>query len=192
MASYDRNQESQEEGRRPRRRPQKSGPPLVPILGLILVIAGVIFIARVAAKNQKPEPEPPKEIDASDVYGDLPEEQSPTREKSGRKRSRVTSRAPSGLQDNATWIEALKIAERADAVFAEAKKARMDGNHASWNKKGNEAKELYDRAFTLTAVWEEELLGEFGDTDRQVRDIIHIRNRWNDAKLVLHKSTGRN
>ena len=86
----------------------------------------------------------------------------------------------------------MKIADQAAVTFASAAKAKANGDHSTWNEKGNEAKELYDRAIILTAAWEDQLMEEYGDTDRQVREIMSIRTKWIEKLTVLHKTTGRN
>lgn len=180
-----------EEGSRPRRRPKKQGPPLVPILALVVVMAGAVWLARMAAQN-KPEEQPPKEeVKAAEIFGDLPEEQPPDRTGMGQGNFKLKNAAPEGLANNANWQEALAVAARAQAALDVAKKAKADDDHATWNKRGVEAKELYDEAITMTAVWEEELLEQYGDKDRQVRAIMKTRSKWFDLLRTLHKTTGR-
>ncbi len=165
---------------------------MVPIFALLVLIAGAIVLARMVAKNEKPEEKPKEKIDASAVYGDLPEEEPPVPGARGSGRKRSTNRAPSGLADNTKWLEALRIADEAAVIFASAAKSKANGDHSAWNEKGNEAKELYDRAIILTAAWEDELMEKYGDTDRQVREIMSIRTKWIEKLTVLHKTTGRN
>ena len=43
----------------------------------------------------------------------------------------------------------------------------------------------------MTALWEEQLLEKYGETDRQVRDIMRTRNKWFELLRALHKTTGR-
>jgi len=192
MALHSRYQQSDgEENSRPRRRARKPGPPLLPILALIVVMAGAVYIARLAAQN-KPEKEKPKEeVQAQDIFGDLPLEQPPDRSAFGHGKKRLTNTAPAGLADDANWIAAKQVASDAAAELELAKAAKAAGDHAAWNTKGKEAKELYDKAITMTAVWEEKLMEDYGDTDRQVRAIMDERNKWFDMLRTLHKTTGR-
>ena len=46
----------------------------------------------------------------------------------------------------------------------------------------------FDAAFTMTAIWEEELLEQYSDTDPQVRDIVRTRNKWIDKVRHFHKT----
>ncbi len=179
----------QDGGERSRRRvPAKSaGPPLVPILALVFVIVGAIIAARFIASNKQEVVDKPK-VDPSSVYGDLPEDLPPV---PGQRRSGSTNRAPEGLASNPLWVETLRIVEEADAVFDKAKEAKAANNHSEWNKLGNEAKVLYDKALEKSALWEEELQEKYGDTDRQVREIMHMRTKWFQITAALHKTTGR-
>ena len=193
MASTSRysNRDEGDEDRPRRRAPaKKGGPPLVPILALVVVIGGAIVAARFAAKNRK-QPEAAPTVDASNIFGDLPEETPPVPGERGPGRARTTDLAPTGLASDPVWIEALNLADQAAGIFAEAKKAKAAGNHGEWNKLGNQAKDLYNEAVEKTALWEEELVEQYGDTDRQVRDIVRTRNKWLDVMRTLHKTTGR-
>ena len=184
-------QNDDDEGQRPRRRPKKQGPPLVPILALIVVMAGAVYLARQAAQN-KPEEEPPKEeVRAAEIFGDLPEEEPPDRSGFGQGGRKLTNTAPAGLAENPTWIQAQEVAAEAAAVLTVAKGAKAAGDHAVWSEKGNEAKELYDKAIIMTADWEDELMAQYGDKDRQVKAIMNERSKWFDLLRTLHKTTGR-
>ncbi|MCB9914470.1 MAG: hypothetical protein H6828_04900 [Planctomycetes bacterium] len=189
-----RKRDEDEDDDRPRRRApaKKGGPPMVPILALVVVLVGAIVVARLVAKAPAPVEEGPK-VDASAIFGDLPEEQPPVPGSGGPGggRFKVTDKAPSGLTDNATWIAALHTAEEAAALFAKAKDAKAKDDRAKFNEYGNQAKDLYNKAVEDTALWEEELIEKYGDTDRQVRDIMRIRNGWLDVLRTLHKTTGR-
>lgn len=162
----------------------------MPVLALLVVIAGAIVLARMAAQNEKPEEQPVEPVKAVDIFGDLPVEEPPVRAGGGGRKG-ATNRAPTGLANNDLWIEALRTADEAATILAEASKAKTAGDHATWNTKGKQAKELYDKALMDTALWEEELMTEYGDTDRQVRKIMSIRTKWFDKLTALHKTTSR-
>lgn len=175
---------------RSRRRSKPSGPPLIPIFALIVLMGGAVYLARLAAQN-KPEPEEPKEaVKASEIFGDLPVEEPPPRP-GGDGSRKATNKAPEGLANNPDFIRAKEIAVQANVVFEAAKKAKSAGDHGEWNIKAQEAKELFDQAFIMTAVWEEELLEKYGDRDRQVKAIMSERNKWIDKVRTLHKTSGR-
>jgi len=183
-------QEPEEEEKRPRRRPQKAGPPIVPILALVVVIGGAVVVARMAAKQPKPDNTPKPEVQADEIFGGLAREEPPVPGQRGGGRA-TTNRAPSGIADNAVWIEALHKADQAAELMTIAKSAKAEGNHSGWNENANKAKALYNQALEDTALWEEELTEEFGDTDRQVRDIVRIRNKWFKMLDTLLKTTSR-
>lgn len=190
MATSSRYRSDEDEGRPRRRAAKKTGPPLVPILALVVLIVGAIVLARIAAQDRGETVEPPK-VEASNIFGDLPEETPPTPGAGGAGRARTTNLAPTGLANNQVWIEALHKAEEAEVLFAQGKQARSGGDRAKWNELGNQAKALYNEALEMTAVWEDELREEFGDTDRQVRDIMRKRSQWFERLDTLLKTTGR-
>ena len=43
----------------------------------------------------------------------------------------------------------------------------------------------------MTADWEDELMAQYGDKDRQVKAIMNERSKWFDLLRTLHKTTGR-
>lgn len=183
------NNDEGEEERRPRRSPKKSGPPLALIFGIVALMGGAVVLARMAANRPK-EAAPVPEAKAEDIFGNLPVELPPER-KSDPNFRKLRDTAPQGLANTAIWVEAKKVAANADAVYAEAKKAKAANDHTAWAEKGTRAKKLYDKALTMSAIWEEGLLEKYGDTDRQVAGIQTIRNKWFDRLAVLHKTTGR-
>lgn len=179
--------DDQEQRARPRKSQQ---PPIVPALLLIVLIAGAIVLARTVAQKQDAEPAPAPQPTAPKPFASVPDE-APPAPKAGSARISYP-RAPDGLADsNPVWAEALKVAATAAELFDEAQKARAAEDHALFQLKGKAAKETYDKAFLMTAEWEEKLLEQYGDRDPQVREILSTRNRWIDRVRVLHKTTGR-
>jgi len=183
--------EEEPEERRPRRRPGQSALPIVPLLALVVMVGAAIWFARLIAGGT-PEPAPAEPVKSGYMpFSDVPPEEPPT------PGERVTdsgtyARAPNDLAaSNPDWARALELAAEADGYFAQAQKAKADGDHALFNEKGKLAKETYDEAFTLTATWEEELFEKYGERDRQVREIVRARTRWIDRVRVLHKTTSR-
>ncbi|MDP6762705.1 MAG: hypothetical protein QF860_07565 [Planctomycetota bacterium] len=171
-----------------RGRPRSGGPPIAPIAGLGVLILGAILFARLlpdsAATDDGAPPEP-----AHRPFSSVAEEAPPAPGGGG---ARLYDRAPSDLAaSHAPWLEAQEIAREADGLFAQAQQAKQADDHAGFSAKGKAAKETYDRAFEMTAAWEEGLLASYGDRDRQVREIVRERNRWIDRVRVLHKTTGR-
>ena len=190
---YNAPQDEDESGRE-RRRPRKSGgPPVGPILILVVLMIGAVVVARMLAKNQKPaDAAPPAEVSADSIFGDLPREEPPTPgARTEYKPKKLYEKAPAGLASNATWVQAKQVAAEAKTTLDEAKAAKAAGDHAGWSDKGVRAKELYDQAITMTAEWEEELMEKYGDSDRQVAEIKRERDGWFNMLRTLHKTTGR-
>jgi len=181
----------EEGGRRPRQRSQSSTSVMLPAAILLGMIVGAIVLARAIADKEDAQAAAATEQPAEQKYvTTVPDEEPPKTSGIGSPGS--FTRAPSGLAaSNPQWAEALTIAAAADELFAEAQKAKADGDHAAFQLKGKAAKETYDKAATLTAAWEEELLETYGERDPQVRDIQRTRTRWLDRLRVLHKTTGR-
>ncbi|MDP6408102.1 MAG: hypothetical protein QGI46_01865 [Planctomycetota bacterium] len=161
----------------------------MPIAGLAALIAAAILFARMLPGTE-PGAEAAPAAGAHEPFSSVTQEAPPA--PGGGGGARLYDRAPSDLAaSHAPWMEALEIAREADLLFAEAQKAKGATDHAAFQAKGRAAKETYDRAFTMTALWEEQLLESYGDRDRQVRVIVRERNRWIDRVRVLHKTTGR-
>jgi hypothetical protein len=158
---------------------------------LIVVMGGAVYLARLAAQNKPPEEAPKAEVRAQDIFGELPQEEPPDRSGFGAGNKQLSNKAPEGLANNADWQRAQEIAGDAAAKLELAKVAKAAGDHAVWSTKGNEAKALYDEAITMTAEWEDQLLADYGDKDRQVRAIMNERSKWFDMLRTLHKTTGR-
>jgi hypothetical protein len=161
---------------------------MLPIVGLGALIATAILFARMLPDDGEsaiPAPSEPTHQPFSTVAEEAPPS-------AGGGAGRLYNRAPSDLAASyPPWLEALEIAREADGLFSEAQEAKQATDHAGFQTKGKAAKETYDRAFTMTALWEEQLLESYGDRDRQVRVIVRERNRWIDRVRVLHKTTGR-
>lgn len=165
---------------------KSSGPPIGGLIALGVVMAGAVVLARMAAKERNKEPEAPKEIQASDIFGDLPDETPPEQMP-----AKETNRSPEDIDKTECWVKSKEIAARADAVYAEAKQAKAKDDYAAWQAKGKEAKELYDEAIKLSVDWEAELLEKYGDGDRRVRAISSELNGWFKTLEILAKTTGR-
>ena len=170
------------------RRTRASGPSLLPLAGLGALIAAAILFARMLPDDGESTTAAPNEP-AHQPFSSVAEEAPPS---AGGGAGRLYNRAPSDLAASyPPWMEALELARKADGIFSEAQEAKRTTDHAGFQAKGRAAKEAYDKAFTMTALWEEQLLESYGDRDRQVRVIVRERNRWIDRVRVLHKTTGR-
>jgi hypothetical protein len=99
--------------------------------------------------------------------------------------------APEGLAEDEGWQAAIALAEQAEVHFEAATEAKVAGDTKRLNEEGARARALFDQALESTAVWEEELVSTWGETDPQVRQIMRLRNQWFDRTRWLHKSISR-
>lgn len=165
--------------------------PVLPVVSFLALLAVAILAARMIGEDpsQAAQPTAPAE-EGPKPFASVPDEAPPGR--GGSSAFRTTDDAPAGLlATDETWKRALDLAAEAESVFAKAREARDAGDAARWNELGNRAKELFDEAFTITAGLEEEWISRFGETDRQVREMMRTRTRWQERMALLHKSTGR-
>jgi hypothetical protein len=182
--------DEEEAPRRGRQRSQSPNSILLPAAVLMGLIVGAILLARAVATREAPQAAPSNEPAQPEPFSKYTEEPPSVSGRPGG--GPAVPRAPSGLAaSNPDWAEALTIAAAADELFAEANKAKLAEDHATFALKGKAAKETYDKAIILTAAWEEEILDKYGERDPQVREIMRIRSSWIDRLRVLHKSTGR-
>lgn len=163
-----------------------SGPPIGGLIGLGVVMAGAVVLARMAAQDKAEAKVEPEEIQASDIFGDLPAETPPEMTP-----QKETNSSPENIAETECWVKAKEVAARANVVFAVAKEAKSRDDHVAWNEKGKEAKELYNEAIKLAVDWEGGLLEEYGEYDRRVRAISSELNGWFKRLEVLAKTTSR-
>ena len=187
---YSRQEEPEEEGGRRPRRSAPAGPPIVPLVGLVVLIGLAIVAARMYSAGPKAEPEAATQ--GYVPFASVPEEAPPgARTGGGPTRSAMTDRAPAGLAASAVWQQALVLGAKGDEALARSAEARRAQDSTAGQAAAREARDAYDEAVTITAEWIEGLLAQYGDTDRQVREISRVRNKWFDNLLALHKTTGR-
>lgn len=180
------------------RKPQRQGPGAGAIVALVLLVVGAVAVATWLQRENA------SEASASEAVGDgEPEPFSKYRDalEEERRRAREGLRddeptrtyapAPDDLASDDVWVNALAIAADADEELDAANAAREAGDNAGYHEHGRAAMQGYDRALELTAVWEEELLEQYGERSPKVRDIVKTRSRWFDRLRVLHKTTGR-
>lgn len=176
-------------GRRPRS--SAAGPPIFPLLGLVALIAVAIVFARMYSAGERAS-EPSSQAPAHVPFGDLPEEKPPTRTAGGgTARAATTQRAPEGLEADPIWQRALALGAKGDEALARSNAARQSGESALSQAASREARDAYDEALTQSAAWLEDLLGRYGDTDRQVRQISRVRDGWFRNLTALRRTTGR-
>ena len=169
---------------------------LLPAALLLGLIAAAIILARSISSKQVDQAataaeEKPKEPEKK-YFTSVPPEKPPEPRGGVGSAPSTKPRAPEGLaESNPDWAKACELAKVADDLFAEAQQAKATDDHETFQLKGKAAKESYDKAIEMTAVWEEELLDKYGDRDPQVRAIQSTRTRWTDRLRVLHKTTSR-
>jgi len=132
-----------------------------------------------AAEEAAPGPRP---------FADMPPEQPPERSSSSGARF---SPAPEGLASEAIWVEATALAREAEELFAVTLKAKRAGDQTTANTNGRVAREKFNQAAEMTALWEEELMEKHGDRDPQVKEIKRTRTQWFSRLDWLLKSIAR-
>lgn len=186
-----RDQRKQESDADTQRRPvRKSGmSPMVPVvIGAVVVMGiGLSFLG----KGEKAEAAPQAVSDKPKPFADLPPEAPPQHDGKGSSRYTMIAKAPEGLMSDANWLKAVQLASEGEALFEEATAAKVAGDTPKLNERGKLARDKLDEAFTMTAVWEEELLEKYGDANADVRRIVKVRSGWIDKVRWLHKSIAR-
>lgn len=169
-----------------------SGNWVLPV-GVTVVLAGGALWAVSQRKDPEPEVAPRVEVDTPRPFADMPPEEAPAPRGSGggARPAPFGAVAPEGLADAPEWKKAVKLAEEAQGHFDAATEAKVVGNRKKLNEEGGKARTLFDQALEATALFEEQLVAEWGETDRQVRDIMRTRNQWFDRTRWLHKSISR-
>jgi hypothetical protein len=167
---------------------KKSGPPVGAFLVLAVVMGAAIFFARRGAQQNKEAEEASTvtEVEAADIFGDLPEEKPPTLNF-----AKAVDVSPEDIALTPLWVEAQDMAARAAAVYTIAKEAKAKDDHSLWNEKGKEAKELYDQAIIHCVDWQEGLVEKYGEADRRTLVIKRKVDSWFRIIEVLAKTTGR-
>lgn len=190
------NREGDADERPQRRAPAKSGPPIVPILALVVLLGGALVAARMIAsmrdageQDTAVEPKGPPE-----PFSDLPEEVPTNRPHDAERRgptAPVESAPPGVLAGDPVWRDALARATQAEILFQAASDAKAANDHELFREKGTAAKKMFSDLLEDTYLLEEELLAEYGDRDPQVREIVRKRTRWTNRLSTLSKTTGR-
>ena len=169
-----------------------------PILILVALLAGALFFARQIAQSQSEEEDKPKVVDnRRKPFADLPED-APARLSTGSSSdtpaqpTKSYPPAPTGIvATNDVWLKALKDATEAETLFAKAQDAKAANDHEGFRENGIAAKKLFSKVLEDTALLEEELRAEYGDSDAQILQMIKKRNAWTDRLQILSKTTGR-
>jgi hypothetical protein len=92
---------------------------------------------------------------------------------------------------SATWNSAKQLATEGEALFQEALAAKGNGETSLLNQRGAASQSKFDAALEMTALLEESLIAERGESDATVRALKRTRTQWFDRLRWLHKSIGR-
>lgn len=110
-------------------------------------------------------------------FASIPEELPPVRGGGGSAKA-MTSRAPTSLLQDPVWTAALEASKGAYLLAQEAEEAQRAKDNSKYLKKAVAAREAFDQVIIDTAVWEEELVQQYGDNDQVVSQIMRERQRW--------------
>lgn len=114
-----------------------------------------------------------------------------TVEDAARKKSNKRNPFEGSLAERSVWKRALATVEVAEQHFIAAQEAHRNGDRAKLNEEGKLARTLFDQALENTALFEEELLVDYGEDDLTVAGILSVRNTWFDRTRWLHKTIAR-
>jgi hypothetical protein len=183
----DRDLKAERGGRRP---VKKSGPGIVVPVLIVVVLGGAGAIAMLGGNKAKKAPEAAPVAAKDKPFADLPREEPPAPRRAGSS-SEALADAPEGLAADADWQKALAIAATGEALYDEAVAAKSQGETTLANEKGNAAKDKLNEAIEMSALWEDDIVAKYGDTDPQVRAVMRTRSGWFKKLDWLLKSTSR-
>ncbi len=156
-------------------------------VGLVLAL-GVAGWSASAKKKAAPDREgaPGPPAPAVDPFADLPPEKAPPAPK-GMGRIQETNRAPAGLLDDPRWIGAVQIAQDAYALRDLAEDAKASDDFPSFSSKAVAARESFGRALDASRAFEDRIIDQYGEDDRQVMQVARERNKWIDLRAKYRK-----
>lgn len=183
-ARSSRSSRNQDDADQPRRsRQQNSGPPIVPILAVLLLIGAAVYIGTRARKSQAQESNPVADTSNTPApFSSVADETAPDPTARG---NRTGVRADDALLQDATWLRAQGEATLGYDLAALSKAAEKAGQTSEYQKKAGEAHDKFSAAIEMTAVWEEGLVEKHGDGDPVVKGIMRMRSRWFDQMRRL-------
>jgi len=172
---------------------RSGGNPLLLPMVLVIVLAGALVAVMLTKEQQTRAVAETEDEVVPSPFDDLPEETppEPTAGSGAGSTGLADAQAPD-LTDNPyardeTFQDQLEKAERAEALFQQAVAALEDSDRKTFQQKGYEARQLFEKVIEETAAFEEALIAEHGDTDEQVRAILRTRGFWEDRRLFLHE-----
>ncbi len=172
--------------------------PLYTIIGiavLALVVAALAAQQRAKDEKESQQASAPPQVE-DNPFGDLAAPDAPRRKteddpfaapKAKSTFRKETNRAPASILTEDVWVDAQRMAETADALLREAEAALKQGKDQLYTQKAVAGREILDQQLVKTADWEEQLLDEYNDTDKLVRQIQKERNRWFDVVKKYRK-----
>lgn len=115
-----------------------------------------------------------------DPFANVPKEEGPKGLSPGGKRTSLVERSPAGLLDDPTWLELSERANVAIALHNEAQEALKAGpeQDAVYRSKGIDAKDQLNKVLEDMFVWHADLVEQYGENDRRVRQISAEREKW--------------
>jgi hypothetical protein len=151
---------------------------------LALGVGGWAFSTKKAAAEKEGASGPP--ASAVDPFAGLPPEKAPVAP-AGRARARETNLAPAGLLDDPRWVGALQIAHEAYTLRDLAEDAKASDNFASFSSKAVAARESFGKALDASRAFEDRIIDQYGEEDRQVKQVARERNKWLDLRAKYRK-----
>jgi hypothetical protein len=123
---------------------------------------------------------------AVDPFAGLPPE-APPPSPEGRGRVRESDRAPAGLLKDPRWVGALQVAQEAYALRDLAEDAKASDDFAGFASKAVAAREAFGRALDASRGFEDGIIDQYGEDDRQVKQVARERNKWIDSRAKYRK-----
>jgi len=171
---YSHNEDDAEQPRRGRQ--SKSGPPIVPILAVLVLIGAAVYIGSRARKAKEAEAAPVVNTSNEPApFSSVPDEVPPDLAARG---NRTGIRADEAILQDAMWVKAQGLATLGYDIAELSKAANTAGQTAEYQKKAGEAHDKFSEAIEITALWEESLVEKHGDGDPVVKGIMRMRTRW--------------
>lgn len=157
---------------------------MAPVMVAVAAIAiGGLLFAMYANKNKEPASDADSQTRAPvvDPFAGVKDEVGPTRMSPGGRKTGAVDRSPSGLLQDAVWIESCAKANEGYLLAAAAETARRAKDDGAFRQNAVNAKELFNKLFEDTYYWEEDLVEKYGDNDRRVKQIMTERSKWLDT-----------
>jgi hypothetical protein len=121
-----------------------------------------------------------------DPFANISREAPPTAP-GGRGRVRETNRAPVGLLDDPLWLGTMQIAQGAYSLRDQAEDSKASGDLSAFAAKAVNAREAFGRAIDASRAFEDRIIDQYGENDRQVRRVARERNKWFDLRAKYRK-----